>query len=143
LRNVVGTLEISIGVLVTAEIIAKVYYAALREATDSIVLRAICDQILRDEYKHVEFQTEQLAILRINRRAVLLWATLALHRILFAGTVIVVAWSHRQALTSGGYSARRFWTECMREFRADLESMDPRRHILSSEQRDGRRLAQG
>ena len=127
LRNVVGTLEISIGVLVTAEIIAKVYYAALREATDSVVLRAICDQILRDEYKHVEFQTEQLAILRINRGAVLLWATLALHRILFAGTVIVVGWSHRRTLRRGGYSGRRFWVACMREFRGDLAAMNPRR----------------
>ena len=67
LRNVVGTLEISIGVLVTAEIIAKVYYPALREASGSVVLRAICDQIIRDERKHVEFQTEQLAGLRIGR----------------------------------------------------------------------------
>jgi hypothetical protein len=129
LRNVVGTLEISIAVLVTAEIIAKVYYAALREATDSIVLRAICDQILRDEYQHVEFQTEQLAILRMNRNAVLLWATLTLHRILMAGTVIVVAWSHRRTLTRGGYSARRFWLGCMREFRGDIAAMNPRRRI--------------
>lgn len=140
LRNVVGTLEISIAVLVTAEIIAKVYYAALREATDSIVLRAICDQILRDEYKHVEFQTEQLAILRINRNAVLLWATLTLHRILFAGTVIVVAWSHRRALTRGGYSARRFWTGCMSEFRGDLVAMNPRRRRLLRGQDDDGQL---
>ena len=80
--------------LVTAEIIAKVYYAALREATQSEVLRTICDQILRDEYKHVEFQTEQLATMRSNRNAAPLWVTLALHRILFIGTVMVVGWSH-------------------------------------------------
>jgi len=85
LRNVVGTLETSIGVLVTAEIIAKVYYAALREATQSEVLRTICDQILRDEYKHVEFQTERLAIMRSNRSAAPLWMTLALHRIFLSG----------------------------------------------------------
>jgi hypothetical protein len=126
LRNVVGTLEISLGVLVTAEIIAKVYYAALRDATESAVLRAICDQILRDEYKHVEFQTEQLALMRLNRRAVPLWMTLALHRILFAGTVIVVGWSHRRALARGGYSLRRFWSESMCEFGRDLTAMNPR-----------------
>jgi hypothetical protein len=127
LRNVVGTLEISIGVLVTAEIIAKVYYAALREATQSEVLRTICDQILRDEYKHVEFQTEQLAIMRSNRSAAPLWMTLALHRILFIGTVMVVGWSHRRALARGGYSIRRFWAGCMHEFRRDLAAMRPYR----------------
>ena len=128
LRNVVGTLEISIGVLVTAEIIAKVYYAALREATQSAVLRLICDQILRDEYKHVEFQTEQLAIMRRNRRAAPLWMTLALHRILFAGTMVVVGWSNRRTLARGGYSMRMFWAGCMREFRRDLAAMNPNRN---------------
>jgi hypothetical protein len=135
LRNVVGALEISIGVLVTAEIIAKIYYAALREATDSLVLRAICDQILRDEYKHVEFQTEQLALMRLKRGAALLWVTLILQRILFAGTVIVVGWSHRRALARGGYSMRRFRTACMREFRHDLDAMNPRRSRLASDTR--------
>jgi hypothetical protein len=127
LRNVAGTLEISIGVLVTAEIIAKVYYAALRDATKSEVLRTICDQILRDEYKHVEFQTEQLAIMRSNRSAAPLWMTLALHRILFVGTVIVVGWSHRRALARGGYSMGKFWAGCMHEFRRDLAAMRPYR----------------
>ena len=138
LRNVVGTLEISIGVLVTAEIIAKVYYAALREATQSEVLRTICDQILRDEYKHVEFQTEQLAIMRSNRSAAPLWMTLALHRILFIGTVIVVGWSHRRALARGGYSIRRFWAGCMREFRRDSAAMRP--HRLPGRARESTKL---
>jgi len=126
LRNTVGSLEISLGVLVTAEIIAKVYYAALRESTHSKLLRAICDQILCDEYQHVEFQTEQLALMRSNRGAAMLWITLAMHRILFSGTVIVVGWSHRRALARGGFSARTFWTGCMHEFRRDLAAMNPR-----------------
>src|SRR6185369_13226122 len=45
LRQVLGGLEISIGVLVTAEIIAKVYYAALKDATNSVVLQTLCKQI--------------------------------------------------------------------------------------------------
>jgi hypothetical protein len=133
LRNVVGTLEVSLGVLVTAEIIAKVYYAVLRAATQSVVLRAVCDQILRDEYRHVEFQTEQLAIIRSNRSAALLWISLALHRILFTGTVIVVGWSHRRALARGGYSIPAFWTSCMTEFRRDLIAMNPRQRRLLGE----------
>jgi len=133
LRNVVGTLEISLGVLVTAEIIAKVYYAVLRTATQSVVLRAVCDQILRDEYRHVEFQTEQLAIIRSNRSAALLWISLALHRILFTGTAIVVGWSHRRALARGGYSITAFWTSCIREFRRDLIAMNPRQRRLLGE----------
>src|SRR5690242_9754293 len=67
LRTAIDSLELSIAVLVTAELIAKAYYAALREATRSRVLRALCDQILSDEQAHVSFQIGHLGILRTNR----------------------------------------------------------------------------
>jgi len=120
LRNLLGTLEISIGVLVTAEIIAKVYYAALREASESTTLRRICDQILRDEVRHVEFQTEQLARLRLGRAPLLLRATLALQQFLFVGATLLVAWSHRPTLARGGFGFRRFWGACRSEFARDF-----------------------
>jgi hypothetical protein len=120
LRNVIGTLEISISVLVTAEIIAKIYYAALREATNSVILRTICDQILRDEYKHVEFQTEQLAIMRAKRGSATLWLSLAMQWVLFSGTVLVVGWSHRRTLARGSFSLMAFRRACMRQFARDL-----------------------
>ncbi|MGH7130122.1 MAG: hypothetical protein ACREIV_16240, partial [Planctomycetaceae bacterium] len=46
-------LELTIAVLVTAEIIAKLFYAALRDATGCPALRRLCRQILRDEVAHV------------------------------------------------------------------------------------------
>jgi hypothetical protein len=116
LRNLLGTLEISIGVLVTAEMIAKVYYVALRDASQSIILRRLCDQILLDEAAHVEFQTEQLARLQHGRAALLLWATRVLHRLLFVGATLVVAGSHRATLCRGGFGFRRFWRACLGEF---------------------------
>ncbi len=120
LRNFIGTLEISIGVLVTAEMIAKVYYVALREASQSTILSRICDQILLDEARHVEFQTEQLARLQLGRAAPLLSATLALHQLLFAGATLVVAWSHRATLSRGGFGFRRFWRACVSEFASSV-----------------------
>jgi hypothetical protein len=120
LRNFVGTLEISIGVLVTAEMIAKVYYLALREASRSTILRSLCDQILRDEARHVEFQTEQLVRLQRGRSAPLLWATRALHRLLFVGATLVVAWSHRFTLSRGGFGFGRFLRACLGEFRSGV-----------------------
>src|SRR5215471_6667685 len=58
LRNLLGTLEMSIAVLITAELMAQVYYAALHAATHSAILRLLCEQILADEARHVEFQAE-------------------------------------------------------------------------------------
>ncbi|NET39203.1 MAG: hypothetical protein F6K19_45740 [Cyanothece sp. SIO1E1] len=89
LRHIFGGLEISIAVLITAEIIAKVYYGALRQATDSVVLHRLCDQILRDEQKHVEFQAEQLGKLRCHRKRVFHWLTMGT-------TILVLGHMHRR-----------------------------------------------
>ena len=93
LRHLSG-LEVSITVLITAEIIAKVYYAALREATRSTVLRRLCDQILRDEREHVRFQCDYLAILRGGCWPILFDLREAAHRFLFFGACLVVWKSH-------------------------------------------------
>jgi hypothetical protein len=120
-------LEASIVVLVTAEVIAKVYYAALREATGSPLLRRLCDQILRDEVAHVHFQTERLAILRSRRRRHSVLASESLHRVLMFGTVFVVWHKHGRAMKAGGYSFGRFWRETWREMREALREADPAR----------------
>jgi len=48
LRNL-ASLENSVMVLITAEIIATVYYIALKNATDSRTLKTLCRQILANE----------------------------------------------------------------------------------------------
>jgi hypothetical protein len=116
LRHLFGGLEISIAVLITAEIIAKVYYAALREATGSAILRRLCDQILRDEVRHVQFQAEQLAKLRVGRRWLGRAATMALQRFLYSGTTLVVWLFHRKAVRRGGLSFWGWRRSCWREF---------------------------
>jgi hypothetical protein len=127
LRHRAG-LELSIAVLVTAEIIAKVYYAALREATASPVLRRLCEQICSDEIAHVEFQTHRLSILR-RVRSPLARATLRfIHRIFYAGTCLVVWHKHGRAMRRGGFDFRRFWRAAHAEFAEALDRCDPRRY---------------
>lgn len=116
LRHMFGGLEISIGVLITAEIIAKVYYAALKDATNSRILRTLCDQILRDEVKHVEFQAEQLGKFRRRRKSIFQWITVGIHRFLYLGTCFVVWQFHKQAIRKGGFNFRQFWRSCWTEF---------------------------
>lgn len=117
LRQLFGGLEISIAVLITAEIIAKVYYAVLREASQSAILRRLCDQILHDELRHVQFQAEQLGKLRSGRRWFGRVATIGLQRFLFLGTTLVVWLFHRKAIHRGGVGFWGWWRCCWREFR--------------------------
>jgi hypothetical protein len=121
-------LELSIVVLVTAEIIAKVYYAALRDATGSPVLRRLCEQILRDERHHVIFQSQRVALLRANRSRLSVRIRVALHRFLLAGTCVVVWRKHGRAMRAGGLAFDTFWSATWREMNEAIGDMDPRHY---------------
>jgi hypothetical protein len=125
LRNLVGGLEVSIGVLITAEMIAKVYYAVVRDATQSIVLRRLCEQILHDELRHVQFQADQLGMLRAERSWVGMAATMSLQRFLYLGTVLVVWFAHRRAIRRGGLSCFGWWKSCWAEFMEAFAPLSP------------------
>ena len=125
LRHLFGGLEISIAVLITAEIIAKVYYAALLQATESSILRKLCDQILRDELRHVQFQAEQLAKLRVGRGWLGRAATMGLQRFLYLGTALVVWRFHRKAIDRGGLSLGDWWRSCWLEFSEAFAAVPP------------------
>lgn len=108
LRKPAG-LELSIAVLVTAEIVAQVYYPALQQATQSEILHAICEQIIRDETPHVQFQCERLAILRVGRSS---WKRAICHglqRGLMFGTLFVVWAQHRRVFRAAGQGFRSYW----------------------------------
>jgi hypothetical protein len=115
LRKNVG-FELSITVLITAEIISLVYYEALKNATRSGLLKSICSKILLDERVHVKYESELLGFIRqsdsVVRRALLSM----LQRVLLMGTVLVVYFSHRKVLNRGKYDLPNFAAACWLEF---------------------------
>lgn len=128
LRRLAG-LEISISVLLVAETLALIYYPALRNATRSITLRSICEQIVRDEKEHVKFQAERLAILREKRIKPAVLFTHLLQRILFAGTCLLVWIKFRQTFSTGNLTLADYWTSCWKEMNELLVTMDPLSYI--------------
>ena len=118
-------LELCITVLLTAETVGTVYYKTLRRATRSLLLRRICEQLLRDEAKHVRFHAERLASIARRRAAWKTWLTRAGHRLLFAGSCLAVWLKHRRALQAGGLNLVRYWRNCWREMRKILRLATP------------------
>lgn len=116
-------LEVTVSVLLTAEIIAQVYYAALHGATRSPILRALCERILADEAAHVRFQAERLRMVRAGRASVGVMLAVFAQRTLFAATALIVWTGHNTALARGGFSFRRYWTECWERFGDAAEMM--------------------
>jgi hypothetical protein len=116
-----ASLENSLIVLLTAEIISDTYYKALYAATESASLRSICTQIDQDEEMHINFQCYTLGLFYQKRSLVgKLWTRL-FHTVLTVGTIVIVWFHHRPVLKAGGYSIFAWAKSVLREFaRADL-----------------------
>ncbi len=119
-------LEVCLRVLVTAEIVALVYYAALRDATECPVTTALCAQILRDESAHVRFHAERLALLQSERPAWRRPLARAAHRGLMAGTATVV-WLdvHRPVLRRAGFTYPDFVAACAEALERRVIRVEP------------------
>ncbi len=113
-----GGIETAICVLLTAEMIANVYYEALREATDCPALRAVCERILLDERAHVRFHCERLFLMRCMRPAWRNRVSAFAQRALLLGALPAVWSGHRLVFDRAGLSFRRFCAESWTEFRA-------------------------
>ncbi|MEN3941472.1 ferritin-like domain-containing protein [Prosthecobacter sp. SYSU 5D2] len=118
-------LEFAIQVLLTAELIAEVYYGTLFLRVPDEAVRNSCRQILKDEMKHLEFQRqflgERLAAFTPVGRYV--WA--CQFRLIHALTTRVVAWDHRACLKALGMSQSAFVQRCeqaQERFQARLET---------------------
>ncbi|MCG2617874.1 hypothetical protein LZZ85_26470 [Terrimonas sp. NA20] len=107
LRKLSG-IENTVRVLLVAEIIAKVYYQALFNATSSGLLRDICQQILKDEDQHILFQCDALKQFQRKRSLFGRWFFSGSQMILMTGTTVIVWWHHRKVLYRGGYNFRKF-----------------------------------
>lgn len=111
-----GGMEVSICVLVTAEIIAQSYYPALKKATEDPILIKICQQIISDEDAHVKFQTERIFGLRNGHGGLKKLVSLNLHRFLFWGTLFVVWVQHKSVYLKAEMSFKDYWSECWELF---------------------------
>jgi hypothetical protein len=109
-------LELSLTVLVTAELIAVPYYRALRGATNSPILKLICTRILEDEASHLKYQASMLARVPAARPAAIQRLLGGLHRFFLLGTILVVWIEHRAVFEAADCSFQRFKNETLSEF---------------------------
>ncbi len=107
LRGLAG-LELSLRVLVTAEIIAIPYYRALRKATNSPSLQALCSEILADEAAHVQFQASMLSRVKPQRSKSSYAFVCVAHRVFLVCTALVVWMGHRAVFAAAQYTLCTF-----------------------------------
>jgi hypothetical protein len=115
IRGVAG-LELCLKVLVTAEVLARPYYAALGDATGSPLLKSICQRIFEEEAAHLRFQAFALGRFR-SRHCHLTQALIKTSHVAFLACTAVLVWAeHLAVFRSAGRTFRQFWEETWREF---------------------------
>lgn len=117
-------LEFAVQVLLTAELIAEVYFGTLYLRCEDPVLRRVAHKLLRDEMKHLEFQRDFLSerVATFNKLGRVLWRLQfqAIHAV----TAHVVAWDHRHALKALGARPEDFRRRCLQAWRRYLERLE-------------------
>jgi hypothetical protein len=115
IRGLAG-LELCLKVLVTAELLARPYYAALRDATGSPLLRSICERIFDEEGAHLRFQAFALSRFQSRHSRLMQVLIKSCHILLLASTAALVWIEHQAVFRSAGRTFRRFWNETWQEF---------------------------
>jgi hypothetical protein len=118
--RVLAGLELSLRVLVTAEIIAVPYYRALGAATNSALLRGISEKILEDEAAHLRFQASMLARIGAGRSQALERLAFGFHRLFLLGTTCVVWRGHRKVFKA----ARRTYPDLVKDALAEFDGLE-------------------
>jgi len=110
-------LELSLGVLLTAELIGNVYYRALEIATECQRLRLLCRMMVADELAHIGFESDILLSMRAGKPAPVRFALDMTHRTFLMGTALVVWTTHRPVLRKAGYGLVSFLRACGEQYR--------------------------
>ncbi|PPK62215.1 ferritin-like domain-containing protein [Actinokineospora auranticolor] len=127
LRRALG-LRLQLMVLTIAEVVALVFYRALRDGTTDKLTTEVARRILADERRHVPFHRDRLRSL-----GGLPWVARAGWRLLFFGATLVVLLDHGSAMRVLGVSRSAFLREAMTEFTvaSDLPAVTKGRAVQS------------
>ena len=109
-------------VILTAEVVATVYYRALLRATDSDLLQQICRRILQDEKMHLAFHCLAIRQLTAGRSRAGAWFWRQVYRGLMAGTALILYTASRRTFRAGGYGLASFCAAIGAEY-AQVEQM--------------------
>lgn len=134
MRDLVN-LEFNIQVLLTAELIAEVYFGLLSLRCSDPVVQTVAKKLLRDEMGHLSFQRdflfERLKTLTPAMQRLWRWQFQTIH---FA-TACVVSWDHRDCLRSLNVAPADFRSRAVRCWESFQSRLERRLHEHESQAR--------
>jgi len=97
--------------VITVESAAQIFYQALKDASNCILLKQICTDILIDEAAHITFQRERLYIIFSQKNAVSKWIAYHAYSCFFLCTSLVVWLAHKTLFKAGKLNFYRYFNK--------------------------------
>jgi hypothetical protein len=94
--------------VITVENAAQVYYQCLKDATGCPLLKQVCTDILIDEARHIDFQTERMNIIYNSKAISVKWPRKLFYMLFYFATILTVWMAHRKVFKAGGNSFKRY-----------------------------------
>ncbi len=115
-RYFIGSMEMWTSSVFMVESMAEIYYKALADSGLCPVLKEVCEDILRDEAWHIQFQLERLRIQDREMGALAHLCYRGFSRFLFLNIIGSIWLLHRAPLEAGGLTFSLFWAKAWRKF---------------------------
>ena len=118
-RRLAG-IELSMRVLVCAELVALSYYRALAKVTTSRLLATICERMLNDERRHIAFEMHHIHWINQQKSPLVAAASNAVHAFFILGTIVVAWLEHRNVLKAEFSHFKNFFHDVFADFRRSM-----------------------
>ncbi|MBD3581232.1 ferritin-like domain-containing protein [Flavobacterium selenitireducens] len=102
--------------VITVESSAQLFYQSLKDATGCPLLKQICDDILIDEERHIDFQAERMLAIYRSHHWSIRWFAFQIYRVFFFSTAAVVWFGHHKVLSVGSPTFGRYMKDMGRKF---------------------------
>ncbi|MCZ4244332.1 ferritin-like domain-containing protein [Pedobacter punctiformis] len=97
--------------VITVESAARIFYQALKDATNCKLLKQICTDILIDEAAHITFQKERLYIIFNQKNAFPRWLAYYAYSCFYICTSLVVWFGHKTLFKAGKLNFFRYFSK--------------------------------
>jgi hypothetical protein len=94
--------------VIIVESAAQVFYKALHDATDCLLLKSICRDILMDEAHHIQFQNERMYLIFQEKHFYVKAISILGYSILFFATIHAIWLGHSKTFKVGNISKNIF-----------------------------------
>ena len=111
IRYLNASMEMWTLAVVTVESAAQIFYQSLKDATNCVLLKEICTDILIDEAPHIQFQQQRLATVFKAKKPIAKTISLYCYRFFFLATSLVVWIAHKKLFKAGENDFKKYYSK--------------------------------